>query len=109
MADKDEKYWSWIRWLAERLKSDGCTVVSEMYHECCLEHDIAYRTGHDPRELYYKGRVVPISRRETDARFRKCMQSRSKLGRFSPVSWFRWLGVRAFGGFTNNAFGEDKV
>lgn len=96
-------YWSFIEKEATALKSDGCTLVSELFHICCLEHDCAYKLHKDPRDAYryfeqgctnYWDLASPISRGEADKRFRKCMQERSKLGRFSPVSWLRWVGVR---------------
>lgn len=65
-------------------ESDHCTGVVDIYADCCLEHDIHYR-------------CKDISRRAADAAFRRCIQSKSKLGKLSPVSWFRWLGVRTFG------------
>ena len=102
MATADEKYWEWVRWLADRLHSDGCTGVADIYKDCCLEHDISYRTGLDPRVTHYKGRAVPISRAEADKRFRQCMQSRSVLGKLSPVSWVRWAGVRIGGWLSFN-------
>lgn len=73
------------------LKSDGCTLVSEVFHSACVVHDLGYKWGIDPwgKEL---------SRREIDRNFRKQIQSMSKLGVFSPVSWVRWAGVRVFGG-----------
>ncbi len=89
-------YEKWVIDTAARLKSDGCTVVSEIFHWCCLEHDIAYRLGLDPRALYV-GRTKSIERREADARFRRCMQHRSKLGKASPIALVRWLGVRLGG------------
>ena len=92
----DRKYWLWVRWAARRLKSDGCTGVSELYHECCLQHDLAYRTGNDPQQLYCHT-VAPISRAEADAQFRRSMQQRSKLRVLSPVAFGRWLGVRIWG------------
>lgn len=83
-------YWERVRFVAKNLNSDGCSWVSELFHDCCLEHDIHYRLGSD---IYGK----PITRAEADRRFRHCMQRHSKLGRFSPISWIRWAGVRLFG------------
>ena len=85
--------WDRIRQLAAALKSDGCTVVTEAFLDCCLLHDILYKTGIDPDT------GQPVSRAEADRTFRDCMQSRSRLGRFSPMSWWRYLGVRLFGRF----------
>lgn len=83
-------HWERVRQRAAELNSDGCTWVADFFLDCCLEHDIAYRTGCD-----VDGN--PTTRAETDARFRRCIQSRSKLGRFSPMSWWRWAGVRVLG------------
>lgn len=94
-------YWKRVRERAADLGSDGCTGVSELYRDCCFEHDIAYRTGHT-----VLGRAT--TREEADRRFRQCIQSRSALGRFSPVSWVRWAGVRLFGGFTDHAWSTGQ-
>jgi hypothetical protein len=80
-------YWDLVRAKAKELNSDGCTVVADIYVDCCFEHDLAYRTG-----LTVYG--DPITRKEADVRFRKCIQSHSKLGKFSPLSWVRYAGVR---------------
>ena len=69
------------------LGTDGCSFVTGAYVECCMEHDIFYRTG---KTLDGK----PISKRQADARLRACMMSRSKLGFFSPIAWWRWAGLR---------------
>ena len=89
-AQVDETYWERVRQRAAELGSDGCTLVTELYQDCCLEHDIAYRTGRD-----LDGH--PITRAQADQRFRQCIQARSPLGRFSPLAWWRWAGVRLFG------------
>ena len=83
--------WQKVRDQAAALGSDGCSGPTvEWYRDCCLQHDIIYRTGRDEEGQ-------PVSRREADARFRRCMQQQSRLGRYSPVSWWRWLAVRALG------------
>lgn len=88
--------------------SDGCTAVSELYQWCCFEHDLAYRYGKDPRDAYrlakqgsltYWLAAGKIKRSEADSRFKRCIQEHSPLGRFSPVSYWRWLGVRIGGWF----------
>jgi hypothetical protein len=76
--------------LATAIQSDGCTAVSELFHECCVVHDLGYEFGIDPW-----GRQV--TKRAIDAAFRRSMQKRSKLGVLSPVAAVRWLGVRLFG------------
>lgn len=77
--------------LAPAIKSDGCTLVSELYHECCVVHDLGYEFDIDPW-----GR--PSSKTQTDTTYRRCMQARSRLGRFQPISWVRYIGVSLFGG-----------
>ena len=72
------------------LKSDGCSGVTEVFHECCVLHDLSYRLGID---CYGH----PVNRLEADINFRKCMQSKSRFGRFSPISWWRYYAVRLFG------------
>lgn len=89
----DPAYLAWLRAWAKKSGSDGCTFVSEIHHDCCLQHDYACEEGFDPREVF-EGRLTPMSRRSADALFRRCNQSRSPLGRFSPMSWWRWVGVR---------------
>lgn len=86
----DEKYWFHVKVRAERLGADGCTGVPEFYHECCLEHDIHYTTG---KTIYGD----PITRREADDRLFECIALRSKLGRKSPLAWWRWAAVRLIG------------
>lgn len=83
-------YWSEVHKMAQRLHSDGCSHVTSAYLECCEEHDIHYRTG---QTLLGE----PISREEADRLFRECMQHRSIFKVFSPMSWWRWVGVRLFG------------
>jgi hypothetical protein len=81
----DKGYWQRIaEWATGN--SDGCTGVKDIYVECCWEHDFHFRYGHT-----LDG--DPITFKESNAQFRRCIQSRSKLGRFSPLSWIRWAGV----------------
>lgn len=82
-----QTYWDQVRDEAGRLGTDGCTGVSGLFVECCMEHDIHYRTGKTLGG-------TPITKREADARLRACMMSRSKLGYFSPIAWWRWAGLR---------------
>lgn len=90
-AEMSQRYWESVRQSAAELGSDGCTKVSQMYQDCCFEHDIAYKTGATVDK-------APVTRAEADAAFRRCMQQKSRLGRLSPMSWWRWIGVRLFGG-----------
>jgi protein-S-isoprenylcysteine O-methyltransferase Ste14 len=99
-------YWDWIRHEANRIGSDGCTVVSEYCRDACLQHDLCYKYQRNPRSAYTRYvknlrhkwmEADPISREEADRQFRDTLQSLSPLGRWSPVSWIRWAGVRIFG------------
>ena len=85
--NKDKEYWKKVAHKAIDLESDGCTGVPDFYIECCYEHDIHYRT-HKTLE------GQDITRAEADKQLRECIQSKSKLGIFNPMSWWRWLGVR---------------
>jgi hypothetical protein len=84
-----ELYWERVRERANDLESDGCSGVPDFHLDCCLEHDIAYRTG-----ATVDG--APMTRAAADARLRRCIQSRSAAGVLSPMSWWRWLAVRLF-------------
>lgn len=86
----DPDYAAKVRKRALELGTDGCSSITQVYQLCCYEHDIAYRTAKD-----VEGN--PLTRREADAAFRKCMQGKSKLGKASPVAAVRWVAVRAFG------------
>jgi len=95
-------YWRRVRQVAAALKSDGCTGVVDIYKDACLEHDIHYRLG---RTL---GGYV-ITRADADRRFRLVMQSRSPFGRISPMSWWRWAGVRIGGRAIWNRYRESEA
>lgn len=93
----DSAYWAALGAWA-RANSDGCTGVKDVYVRACHEHDFHYRFAHTfagtPEAL-----GEPISKTEADTRFRQVMQWESPLGRFSPLSWWRWAGVATFGRF----------
>lgn len=82
---------TYLRKLDRAIQSDGCTDVLDFGERvCCVAHDLAYRYHIDPWGQ-------PISRRGADANLRRCIQAHSRLGRWNPLSWTRWLGVRGFG------------
>lgn len=83
-------YWALVHLAAERVGSDGCSSVTELFREGCLEHDVHYRTGKTVlgREL---------TRRQSDAAFREVIQDLSPLGILSVMAWIRWIGVRLLG------------
>lgn len=83
--------------LKRAIKSDGCSDVPDIYGHCCVGHDLCYRFGID----IYGNKV---KKTDADAFLRRCMQRSSRFGRFSPVSWLYWAGVRWFGW---KAYGMD--
>lgn len=85
----DTEYWDRVAAWGKK-NSDGCTGVPDFYVEACWEHDYHYR---------YAMTLLgdPITFEESNARFRESIQMRSRLRWFSPMSWVRFLGVRAFG------------
>lgn len=99
-------YWNFIRSEATLIDTDGCSRVSGFQVDCCFEHDLGYYYAADPRDAYrlyrlgdhdYWQHASPITREDVDSRFRKCHQTRSKFGQWSPMAFWRWLGVRRFG------------
>ena len=84
------RYWERVRDKAAELGTDGCSGGTGAFRECCLEHDIHYRTG-----LTLDG--APITKDEADKRFLSCMQSRSVFGFYSPMAWWRYAAVTLFG------------
>jgi hypothetical protein len=92
-------YEEWVKVEAAKIKSDGCTFVSELYHWCCLQHDLCYYYGRDPFQAYRVGwqASAKIDREWADKLFLACNIKKSKLGRFSPEAWVRYAGVRAGG------------
>lgn len=91
--EKDAAYWEAVRRYAADHGSDGCTLVTQLYQDCCFEHDRAYSQHKDMWG-------DPITRGEADAEFRRCIQRRSFMGRFSPISYLRWFGLRIGGWFS---------
>jgi hypothetical protein len=86
----DRIYWSDVRSRAQELKADGCSGVPDWMVWTCLEHDVHYRT-------HKTLNGTPITKTTSDYVFRVRIQQGSALGRFSPVSWWRWLGVKYLG------------
>ncbi len=89
MVDPEESldYWRQIRERAAEDGFDGCTGVTNAHRDCCLEHDLHYRT-----HATLDG--DPITKAQADRRFLDCMKRRSKLGTLSPLAWWRYLAVR---------------
>ena len=92
----DRSYWERVKAHARALGGDGCSAVPDLWvRVCCDEHDGVYRTHQD-----LDGHLV--TRAESDARFRRCIASRSPLRALglefaSPLAWLYWAGVRLGG------------
>ncbi len=89
---------AWLREWARVAKSDGCTGVADIHICCCFQHDHGYETGTDAYSVFM-GAPRIVTRAEVDRQFRKCNEKESLFGKFSPVAWIRWLGVRIAGKF----------
>ncbi len=72
------------------IDSDGCTGVPDFYKEECIKHDFYYRTHHN-----FAGKL--ISREEADKLFLLGIQAKSKFKKYSPMAFWRYIGVRLFG------------
>ena len=84
-------YWQKVRDKADALGTDGCSFVGPAFRECCMRHDLEYRSG----RTMGSGRW--LTREQADRRFLACMQSRSIFGYWSPLAWARYAAVRTFG------------
>jgi hypothetical protein len=91
LTPRSPQDWADFRRAAQSVGSNGCTGVPDFYGSCCDVHDYAYRTGRSWRD------GAPVTRAQADAAFRDCIQSRSALGRLSPIAWVRWGAVRLLG------------
>jgi len=104
---KQLTYEEFINREAKLINSDGCTGITNVHGLCCKIHDIEYRyhkNSLDAYQAYLDGYhyfwivAKDISKSDVDRKFRRCLQSNSVLGYFSPISYIRWLGVKLFGG-----------
>lgn len=95
----------WVLDQTRRINSDGCTLVSEWHHECCLWHDLACFYGKDPHSAYNIFRVSGetrwdkakrMPRRKADYGFLDCNAKKSGKSPLGLVrSILRFVGVRA--------------
>lgn len=99
-------YWDWVKSECKVIGSDGCSKVPDFYLAACQQHDCSYYYAKDPVDAYRHYRTgsadpwkdaTPITKAQADAAFRKEIQERSIIGVFSPLSWWRWAGVKWFG------------
>ena len=117
MVDKKMLFWDWVRAEAENIHSDGCSGVPDFYKEACLQHDLSYFYARCPVSAYkcylegiedVWGAAQVITKAHADAVFRRTIQAKSKLKRFSPMSWWRWLGVKWFAGKAWNSHKDTQ-
>ena len=83
----DRVYWSLVRERARAIKADGCSGVPDWMVWTCYEHDIHYRY-----HMTLEG--GHIDKAQADYCLRVRIQQGSAMGVLSPVSWWRWAGVR---------------
>lgn len=88
-----EKYWELVRTIAKSINSDGCTVVLDVFVDCCYEHDIHFRFGRKIRLLSGKADGEKLTFNEANQSFKKCIQQNSWLKRWSPLAYIRYKGV----------------
>lgn len=88
---------------AALIHSDGCTGVTNLYGDCCRQHDVEGfhgRSATDAYRLYLTGasdywhRAQPITFEEWNKHFRSCHFRSSRLGHWSPLAWARYGAVR---------------
>src|SRR3990167_2261901 len=103
---KYKLFYNWAESEAALIESDGCSKVTGAYKNCCFVHDLSYYYAKDPinaYKLYLQGELDPwrearaIDQKEADKDLRRCMQSQSKFGWWSPMAGWRWLGLRIAG------------
>lgn len=78
---------------AKRIKSDGCSGVTQAYRIVCEEHDISFATHLD----FFTG--APITEEQADLMLRWGIQRHSRLGRGSLIAWIRYTGLSKEKGF----------
>jgi len=83
----DKVYWCDVEAKAKELKSDGCSGVPDFFFWTCKEHDCHYRL-----HTFLTGKK--IDKQTADYILRVRIQQGSYFGAFSPMSWWRWLGVK---------------
>ena len=92
-------YEEWVKYEASVIKSDGCSKVTDIHKFCCLEHDLAYYYGRNPKHAFVVGwdKAQKVTRGDADTAFRRCNQYFSEFKLYSPMALWRWVGVRVGG------------
>ena len=73
--------------IAEFVKSDGCTGVPDFYRNGCTLHDFCFRT-----HLDFRGNESTFE--AANELLRDYIRSKSWFGKYSPLAWWRWKGVK---------------
>ena len=90
------RYWDWIRQEAALIHADGCTGVTNMYADCCLQHDLEFYYGTSATEAYRVGwaKAMPITFAQANDHFKRCHFRMGRLGHWNPIAWVRYAAVR---------------
>ena len=105
-------YWDWIKAEALKVGSDGCSKVPDFYLGACRQHDLAYFYAKDPRSAYTHqswALADHITKGGADIQFRQTIQKKSTFGVLSPMSWWRWLGLKLFGSKAWNSHADTHI
>lgn len=100
---KSGQYWQWIREEAKKIGSDGCTAPSQFGECCCLQHDLCFHYGKDPRHAFQIGGeeawklADPISFLATNNLFAGCLPwwLRYRWIAVMTGGWLIWKRARA--------------
>lgn len=101
-------YKRWVESEAQKIGSDGCTLVSEWHQWCCFEHDLGCHYLKDAKkafEIYLKtssqglgvdpwALAPEMSRRQVDKRFAECNLASAKGLKDKLRAGVRYIGVR---------------
>ena len=93
--EQTKLYWRLVRTMARDVyRSDGGSGEPDFRVDSCLEHDLFFRSGR--RWAVHGGELMAfeiVTRDWANERFRYVNQRMSYFGRWSPMAWWRWLGV----------------
>jgi hypothetical protein len=96
-------FWDFIRNEAAIINADGCTGVSNIYGECCLQHDLEYFWGVSATSAYrhyredgldYWRTADPVTFDQANENFKRCHFRQSKAGYLNVFAWWRYAVVR---------------
>jgi len=76
-----------VREEANRIRSDGCSGVLDLYVDVCYEHDIHYAT----HCCFYLG--DELTQEDADRYLKWGIQYFSSFGRCSPMAWWRYTAL----------------